>query len=135
VEGVRPSAGTIAAMRDADTPPQEPTDDRSHPAVLTPRQRAALIRRAATEVRDRVQEWRERPNWHNSPANSHRYATTIRAIDALAGLPDPDTEDAIAHLVEAVRPVVMEWRPGRPGPEQSIYVAVERLWRSITTST
>ncbi|NLU80889.1 hypothetical protein HCA58_21515 [Micromonospora sp. HNM0581] len=118
-------------MRDADTPPQEPTDDRSHPATLTPQQRADLIRTAAAEVHERVQEWRDNAGWRNTPANTHRYETTVSAIDALEQLPEPDSEDAVARLADVVRPVVLEWRPSRPGPEQSIYVAVERLRRTI----
>ncbi|MFG3703576.1 hypothetical protein ACGF7U_02400 [Micromonospora sp. NPDC047670] len=122
-------------MRDADTPPQEPTDDRPHPAALTPRQRADLIRSAAAEVRERVQEWRDHRGWRNTPVNSHRYETTVSAIDALDRLPDPGNEEAVASLANAVRPVVVEWRPSRPGPEQPIYTAVERLRRSISVST
>ncbi|WFE59658.1 hypothetical protein [Micromonospora sp. WMMD712] len=122
-------------MRDADTPPQEPTNDRPHPAALTPQRRADLIRAAAAEVRDRVQTWRDNPNWRNTPANSHRYETTIGAIDALGQLPDPDTEEAAASLADAVRPVIVEWRPSRPGPEQAIYAAVERLRQAIDAST
>ncbi|KIR64950.1 hypothetical protein [Micromonospora haikouensis] len=122
-------------MRDADTPPQEPTDDRPHPVTLTPQQCADLIRAAAAEVRERVQEWRDSPNWRNTPTNSHRYETTVGAIDALGQLRDPNTEEAVASLADAVRPVIVEWRPSRPGPEQSIYAAVERLRRTIDTST
>ncbi|MDI5936633.1 MULTISPECIES: hypothetical protein [unclassified Micromonospora] len=122
-------------MRDADTPPQEPTDDRPHPTALTPQQRADLIHAAAADVRERVQAWRDNPNWRNTPANSHRYETTIGAIDALGQLPGPGTEEAVASLANAVRPVIVEWRPSRPGPEQSIYAAVERLRRTIDTST
>ncbi|WP_433688074.1 hypothetical protein ACQP0I_04495 [Micromonospora carbonacea] len=122
-------------MRDADTPPQEPANDRPHPATLTPQRRADLIRAAAAEVRERVQEWRDNPNWRNTPTNSHRYETTIGAIDALGQLPDPDTEEAVTSLANAVRPVIVEWRPSRPGPEQAIYAAVERLQRTIDTST
>ncbi|MFF0825119.1 hypothetical protein ACFYUR_32515 [Micromonospora haikouensis] len=122
-------------MRDADTPPQDPADDRSHSAALTPQQRADLIRAAAAEVRDRVQAWRDNPNWRNTPANSHRYETTIGVIDALGQLPAPDTKEAVASLADAVRPVIVEWRPSRPGPEQAIYAAVERLRRTIDTST
>ncbi|WP_329017951.1 hypothetical protein OG271_13685 [Micromonospora rifamycinica] len=122
-------------MRDADTPRQEPTDDRSHPAALTPQQRADLIRAAAAEVRERVQAWRDNPNWRNTPANSHRYETTLGAIGVLSELPEPQTEEALASLADAVRPIVVEWRPSRPGPEQSIYAAVERLWRTIDVHT
>ncbi|WP_422753551.1 hypothetical protein [Micromonospora sp. WMMD708] len=122
-------------MRDADTPPQDPADDRSHPAALTPQQRADLIRAAAAEVRERVQAWRDNPNWRNTPANSHRYETTVGAIGVLNELPEPETEEAVASLADAVRPVVAEWRPSRPGPEQSIYAAVESLWRTIDAST
>ncbi|MGY3514803.1 hypothetical protein ACVMYR_00630 [Micromonospora sp. PTRAS2] len=121
-------------MRDADTPPQESTDDPSYLAALTPQQRADLIRAAAAEVRDRVQAWRDNPHWRNTPTNSHRYETTIGAIDALGQLPDPDTEEAVASLADAARPVIVEWRPSRPGPEQAIYAAVERLRRTIDAS-
>ncbi|MFJ6196539.1 hypothetical protein [Micromonospora sp. NPDC092111] len=121
-------------MRDADTPPQEPTDDRPHSVALTPQQRADLIRTAAAEVRERVQEWRNNPAWRNTPANSHRYATTLGAIDDLGRLANPDTEEAAATLADVVRPVIMEWRPSRPGPEQAIYAAVERLRRTIDAS-
>ncbi|MFF3853882.1 hypothetical protein [Micromonospora sp. NPDC002575] len=122
-------------MRDADTPPQEPTDDRPPPATLTPQQHADLIRAAAAEVRDRVQAWRDNPNWRNTPTNSHRYETTVGAIGVLSELPEPATVEAVASLADAVRPVVVEWRPSRPGPEQSIYAAVERLWRTIDIHT
>ncbi|MEV6519440.1 hypothetical protein AB0M37_27055 [Micromonospora chalcea] len=121
-------------MRDADTPPQEPTDGFSHPAALTPQQRADLIRAAAAEVRERVQAWRDSPNWRSTPANSHRYKTTLGAIDGLGQPPDVGTEEAVARLVDAVHPVIVEWRPSRPGSEQSIYVAVERLRRLIDAS-
>lgn len=52
------------------TPPQEPTDPRHRPSPLTPQQRADLIRTAAAEVRERVQEWRDSPGWQNTPVNS-----------------------------------------------------------------
>jgi hypothetical protein len=122
-------------MRDADTPPQDSTDDRLHPATLTPQRRADLIRAAAAEVRERVQEWRDNVGWRNTPANTHRYETTVSAIDVLGQSPDPDTEEGVASLADAVRPVVVEWRPSRPGPEQSIYAAVERLRRTIDVNT
>ncbi|MEU5549169.1 hypothetical protein ABZ738_05315 [Micromonospora sp. NPDC047793] len=116
-------------MRDADTPPQEPAD-RSHNSALTPRARAALIRAAAAEVYERVQEWRNSPGWQDTPSNAHRHQATVSAIVRLNVLSEPVTADDLARVLEAVRPVLLEWRPSRPGPEQQIFIAVERLRRS-----
>lgn len=115
-------------MRDADTPPQEPAD-RPHTPALTPREQAALIRAAAAEVYERVQEWRSAPGWQDTPMNAHRHEATVSAIAALAALPEPTTADELSGLLDTVRPLLLEWRPSRPGPEQQIFVAVERLQR------
>ncbi|MDG4760745.1 hypothetical protein [Micromonospora sp. WMMD710] len=113
-------------MRDADTPPQEPADRHAH-ADPTPRQQAAVIRAAAAEVHQRVQEWRTSPAWQDTPTNAHRHQATTDAVAALDAVPEPSTADELAGLVEAIQPILAEWRPSRPGPEQQIYVAVERL--------
>ncbi|MET8283609.1 hypothetical protein [Micromonospora sp. NPDC005174] len=117
-------------MRDADTPPQEPADDLYARTELSPRQRAAVIRTAAAEVRQRVQEWRKSPGWQDTPTNAYRYQATVVAVAALEALPEPATDQELAGLVKAVRPVLAEWRPSRPGPEQQIFVAVELLQRA-----
>lgn len=119
-------------MRDADTPPQDPADDRSHPAALTPQQRADLIRAAAAEVRDRVQEWRHSPGWQETLTNLHRYYVTVAAVAAVDGLPESETGELLVDLVETLRPVLAEWRPSRPGAEQQIHAAVERLRRACS---
>ena len=84
------AAGTIAAMRDADTPPQEPAD-RPNAAARTPQEHAARIRAAAAEVYERVQEWRNTPGWQDTPPNTHRHAMTVSAVAALDALPEPET--------------------------------------------
>ncbi|MFG1674143.1 hypothetical protein [Micromonospora sp. NPDC049282] len=114
-------------MRDADTPPQEPADRRYADTTLTPQEHAARIRAAAAEVYERVQEWRHAPDWQETPTNAHRYAVTADAVTALSVLPEPATLESLAAIVGAVRPVLAEWRPSRPGPEQQIFAAVERL--------
>ncbi|WP_141713996.1 hypothetical protein [Micromonospora inyonensis] len=118
-------------MRDADTPPQEPDDRHQNLDGHTARQRARAIRAAVIEVHARVREWRSQPGWQNTPANVHRYETTVNVFRAVESMPEPDSAVAVAQLVEAVRPLLTEWRPGRPGPEQQIFVAVERLRRSL----
>ncbi|GHJ12697.1 hypothetical protein [Micromonospora sp. AKA38] len=114
-------------MRDADTPPQEPADRRFADTALTPQEYAAHIRAAAAEVYERVQEWRLAPGWQETPTNAHRYTVTADAVAALSGLPEPETSEELAAVIDAVRPVLAEWRPSRPGPEQQIFAAVERL--------
>ncbi|WP_146247347.1 hypothetical protein [Micromonospora arborensis] len=114
-------------MRDADTPPQEPADHFRARAELTPRQQAAVIRAAAAEVRQRVQEWRDSSAWQDTPTNAHRYQATMAGVAALDAVPDPTTKEELGELFSAVRPLLAEWRPSRPGPEQHIFVAVERL--------
>ncbi|WP_146603551.1 hypothetical protein [Micromonospora endophytica] len=116
-------------MRDADTPPQEPVS-RPNTPTLTPRERAFLIRSAAAEVYERVQEWRSAPGWQDTPMNAHRHQATVSAITALDALPEPTTADELAGLLDTARPLLLEWRPSRPGPEQQIFVAVERLQRA-----
>ncbi|MEV5208215.1 hypothetical protein AB0K35_12160 [Micromonospora sp. NPDC053740] len=117
-------------MRDADTPPQDPADRPYARTELTPRQRAAVIRTAAAEVRQRVQEWRDSPGWQDTPTNAYRHQATVVALAALDALPEPATDQELAGLVDAVRPVIAEWRPSRPGPEQQIFIAVERLQKA-----
>ncbi|MBM0203793.1 hypothetical protein JNW90_12220 [Micromonospora sp. STR1s_5] len=117
-------------MRDADTPPQEPADRLNTRPELTPRQQAALIRSAAAEVRQRVQEWRNSLGWQDTPTNAYRHQATVVAVAALDALPEPATDQELAGLVDAVRPVLAEWRPSRPGPEQQIFIAVERLQKA-----
>ncbi|GLY23706.1 hypothetical protein [Micromonospora sp. NBRC 101691] len=120
-------AGSIAAMRDADTPPQEPADHHPHLDPRTVRQRVTAIRTAVDEVYARVREWRGQPGWRNTPVNVHRYETTLNVAYTVEAMPEPDSAVAVAQLVEAVRPLLTEWRPSRPGPEQQIFAAVERL--------
>ncbi|MER5458928.1 hypothetical protein ABT008_29600 [Micromonospora sp. NPDC002389] len=116
-------------MRDADTPPQEPAD-RTHIPSLTPREQAARIRAAAVEVLERVEEWRNSPGWQDTPMNAHRHQATVRAVAALDALPEPATTDDLTGLLNAIRSLLFEWRPSRPGPEQQIFAAVERLRRA-----
>lgn len=126
----RPAAGTIAAMRDADTPPQEPADRPRPRTGLTPRNQAALIRAAAAEVHERVQEWRDTPGWQDTPTNAQRHQATVAAVAALDALPDPVVAEELTELVDAIRPLLVEWRPSRPGSEQHVFAAVERLRRT-----
>ncbi|WP_326564592.1 hypothetical protein [Micromonospora peucetia] len=114
-------------MRDADTPPQEPAERPYTRPRLTPRHQAALIRTAAAEVCERVRQWQSSPGWQDTPMNAHRYQATMKVVVALDALPDPQTAEDLARLVEAVKPLLAEWRPSRPGREQPIFVAVERL--------
>ncbi|XTZ14459.1 hypothetical protein ACQSSU_23650 [Micromonospora echinospora] len=118
-------------MRDADTPPQDPADPHQHLDARTARQRATAIRAAVSEVHARVREWRSQPGWRNSPVNVHRYETTMNVFRAVKSMPEPDSAATVVQLVEAVRPVLTEWRPSRPGPEQQIFAAVERLRRAM----
>ncbi|MGW1449639.1 hypothetical protein ACWCO3_15315 [Micromonospora sp. NPDC002411] len=117
-------------MRDADTPPQEPTGTDNARAEPTPRQQAAAIRVAAAQVGRRVQEWRYSQGWHDTPTNVYRHQATVAAVAALDALPEPTTADELARFVDAVQPLFIEWRPNRPGPEQQIFVAIERLRRA-----
>jgi hypothetical protein len=117
-------------MRDADTPPQEPADHLYIRTGLTPRQQAALIRAAAAEVYERVQEWRNSLGWQDTPTNVHRHQATVSAVAGLDALPEPAAAEDLAGLIDAVRPLLAEWRPSRPGPEQQIFAAVERLRRA-----
>ncbi|MGC4810575.1 hypothetical protein ACLQ29_08630 [Micromonospora sp. DT228] len=117
-------------MRDADTPPQEPADRLDARTELTPRQQAAVIRTAAAEVHQRVQEWRHSPGWQDTATNAYRYQATVVAVAALDALPEPATDQELSGLVDAVRPLLAEWRSSRHGPEQQIFVAVERLHKA-----
>ncbi|MEU7673858.1 hypothetical protein AB0C42_03475 [Micromonospora taraxaci] len=117
-------------MRDADTPPQDPADRLNARTELTPRQQAAVIRRAAAEVGLRVEEWRNSSGWQDTPTNAYLHQATVVALAALDALPEPSTQQELGELVDAVRPVLAEWRPTRPGPEQQIFIAVERLQKA-----
>ncbi|MGW0430943.1 hypothetical protein ACWDV4_00105 [Micromonospora sp. NPDC003197] len=121
-------------MRDAATPPDD-GPDAHHPTTPTPQQRAANIRANAAEVWERVQEWRDSPNWHGNETNQRRYQLTANAINALDAVPDPRTHAEVSALISAVRPILAEWRPSRPGPEQAIYAAIERLDHAATTDS
>ncbi|WP_146758689.1 hypothetical protein [Micromonospora saelicesensis] len=117
-------------MRDADTPPHEPADRSNAGDEVALRQQAAVIRAAAADVRRRVQEWSNSPGWQDTPTNAYRYQATVVAVAALDALPEPATAQDLARLVDAVRPLLAEWRPSRPGPEQQIFIAVERLQKA-----
>nr|MDT0658975.1 hypothetical protein [Micromonospora sp. DSM 115978] len=120
-------------MRDEPTTPDPGNPDPRPDTPLTPQQRAAAIRAAAVEVLTRVQEWRDAPGWAGTPANQRRYQITATAVAQLdnAPEPDPDRDDALMPLVDAVRPILTEWRTNRPGAEQAIFAAVERLRTAI----
>lgn len=115
-------------MRDAATPPNDGHDAQLDTAP-TPQQSATTIRAAAAEVLIRVQEWRSSPNWRDDDTNRHRYQLTLDAVAAIDKLPDPE---AVPALVDAVRPLLAEWRPSRPSDQQAIYAAVERLQNVAT---
>ncbi|WP_444949634.1 hypothetical protein [Micromonospora ureilytica] len=117
-------------MRDADTPPQDPADRFNARTQVTPLQQSAVIRSAAAEVAQRVQEWRNFPGWQDTPTNAYRHQATVLALAALDALPEPAIDQELGGLVDAVRPVLAEWRPTRPGPEQQIFITVERLHKA-----
>jgi len=119
-------------MRDAATPPDD-GPDAHHATTPTPQQRAANIRANAAEVWARVQEWRDSPNWHDDETNRRRYQLTADTIAMLDAVPEPRTHIEVSVLIDAIRPILTEWRPSRPGPEQAIYVAVERLQDATAT--
>lgn len=114
-------------MRDATPKDEHPDADRLAATAST--QRAEQIRAAAAEVRTRVQEWRDSPTWRDTDDNRHRYQATIDAcatLDADSGHGTPVDSDA---RTEAVRSLVALWGFRRPGPEQAIHAAIERLRR------
>lgn len=116
-------------MRDTATPDDGPS---AHlPNAPTPQQHAAAIRAHAAEVLTRVQQWRDGPAWQNDDTNRRRYRLTDDAISELNGLPDPRDHDGLAVLIRAIHPLLAEWQPSRPGTEQVIYAAVERLQRQV----
>ncbi|MEV0327458.1 hypothetical protein AB0H63_13570 [Micromonospora echinospora] len=119
-------------MRDADTPPQEPNDRHEHLDARTAHQRATAIRAAVDEVHALVREWRVQPGWQNTPVNVHRYDTTVNVFRAVESMPEPNSAEGVGKLVDAIRPLLAEWRPSRPGPEQQVFAAVERLRRAIS---
>ncbi|WP_326552141.1 hypothetical protein [Micromonospora sp. NBC_01813] len=88
---------------------------------------AAAIRAAAVELLARVHEWRNSPHWQDTPTNQHRYRTTVDACAALDALPDPTSTDHLTAIATTIRPASRVWFPSRPGSEQSIHVAAERL--------
>ncbi|QOC94065.1 hypothetical protein [Micromonospora craniellae] len=59
----------------------------------------------------------------------------MSAIAASEVLPNPETAEDLTELAEALRPVLSEWRPSRPGPEQQIFAAVERLRQALADRT
>ncbi|MEN3610971.1 hypothetical protein AAH979_15605 [Plantactinospora sp. ZYX-F-223] len=107
-------------MRDAATPPDDGHDAAPDGSPTTPQQRAAAIRAAAGEVLARVQEWRNSPHWREDETNRRRYQITVDAIASLDRLPDPEPQETVLPLVDAIGPVLAAWRPSRPGPEQAI---------------
>jgi hypothetical protein len=121
-------------MRDEPTTPNPGNPDPRPGIPLTPRQRAAVIREAAAEVLTRVQEWRDTPGWPDTTINRHRYQLTAATLAQLDTPSGPDAREDLERLVEAVRPVLTEWRPARPGREQAIFAAVERLQRATGSS-
>jgi hypothetical protein len=118
-------------MRDEPTTPNPGHPDPSPGTPLTPRQRATAIRAAAAEVLTRVQEWRSAPGWPDTPANRRRYQVTAGAVAQLDTLSDLDADDDLTPLIDAVRPILAAWRPSRPGTEQAVFAAVERLRTAI----
>ncbi|MGW4463035.1 hypothetical protein [Micromonospora sp. NPDC004704] len=116
-------------MRDTATPPDDGPSARQ-PEAPTPQQRAATIREYTTEVLARVEQWRGSPAWHDDEINRRRYNVTVDAAAQLDALPDPVHQDSLVVMVDAIRPILNEWRPSRPGNEQAIYAAVERLGRA-----
>jgi hypothetical protein len=81
------------------------------------------IHAALAEVWRRVAEWHDSPHWTDEDRNRHRYETTAVAYEAARQLPHTDTD----ALAKAVQPIVDTWRPNRPGPQQTIHAAVDRL--------
>ncbi|MEO3923889.1 hypothetical protein ABGB07_08505 [Micromonosporaceae bacterium B7E4] len=117
-------------MRDAVTPPEGGPDARPD-ATPTPQQHAAAVRAGAAEILARVQEWRYSQHWRDNDTDRRRYQLTVDAVSVLDDMPDLSARDAVAMLSDAVRPVLKVWRPARPGPEQAILAAVERLQNMI----
>ncbi|MFV2013370.1 MULTISPECIES: hypothetical protein [unclassified Micromonospora] len=115
-------------MRDDPTPDPRPDPER----LATD---AAAIRAAAAELLTRVHEWRNSPHWQDTPTNQHRYRTTVDTCAQLDGLPDPTTPDHLAEVVDTVRPAYMVWLPSRPGRQQAIHAAAERLAMTISLFT
>lgn len=112
-------------MRDATPEDERPDADR--PAVPTPNQRAEQLRAAAAEVRTRTQEWRDSPHWRDTDDNRRRYRLTIDTCTAIEA--HPGTAEEHDALVDTIRALVTLWGPSRPGPEQAVHVAIERLRR------
>ncbi|WFE29852.1 hypothetical protein O7623_12005 [Solwaraspora sp. WMMD791] len=107
-------------MRDDPTPETHPDPER----LAT---HAAAIRAAAAELLTRVHEWRNSPHWQDTPTNQHRYRTTVDACAQLDALPHPTTPDQLAAMAATIRPASTVWLPSRPGPQQAIHAAAERL--------
>lgn len=112
-------------MRDVTPKDEHPDADR----LAAPAERAEQIRAAAAEVLTRVQEWRDSHTWRDTDDNRRRYQATVDACTALDAHPDPGTLVDVDALANVVRPLVATWGPSRPGPEQAIHAAVERLRR------
>ncbi|WFE30081.1 hypothetical protein O7623_13225 [Solwaraspora sp. WMMD791] len=115
-------------MRDDPTPDPQPDPERlaAH---------ADAIRAAAAELLTRVTEWRNSPHWQDTPTNHHRYHTTVGACTQLDSLPDPTTPEHLADMAATVRPACGVWRPTRPGPQQAIHAAAERLSATVVRSS
>ncbi|WJK43304.1 hypothetical protein O7608_13385 [Solwaraspora sp. WMMA2056] len=107
-------------MRDEPIPEPHPDPER----LAT---HAAAIRAAAAELLTRVHEWRNSPHWQDTPTNQHRYRTTVDTCAQLDSLPDPSTPDQLADMVNTVRTAYMVWLPSRPGVQQAIHAAAERI--------
>ncbi|MDG4764411.1 hypothetical protein O7632_09885 [Solwaraspora sp. WMMD406] len=107
----------------------DPTPDTQRLAT-----RAAAIRAAAAELLTRVTEWRNSPHWQDTPTNQHRYRTTVDACAQLDALPDPVTPDHLADMTTTIRPACAVWNPSRPGSQQAIHAAAERLSASVVRS-
>jgi hypothetical protein len=118
-------------MRDEPTTPNPGNPDPRPGTPLTPQLRVTAIRAAAAEVLTRVQEWRDTPAWPDTPTNRRRHQVTVDAVAKLETLPAPDTNDDLTPMIEAVRPILTTWLPSRPGTEQAIFAAVERLRTAI----
>jgi len=105
----------------------EPT--RNQPSTAA--SHATEIRAAAAEVWRRIAEWRASTRYDDSAANQHRYDQADQVTKALADVPTTGDDTETRQVIAAVQPILTTWRTGRPGPEQAIYAAVERLRHAI----
>ncbi|MGI5243060.1 hypothetical protein [Dactylosporangium sp. CA-139066] len=93
-------------------------------AAVTDAELVDDIHAAAAAVFDALDAWRARPAWSNDGVGTRLVQIVASTRTALAALPDGA---GVTATVNAVRPLLGAYWPGRPEPAAAAAAAVERL--------